>query len=73
MAVDVLPPAYTADYHSKVVGQAAVVTSVGTDVARAGLRVGDAVPFNAWSYVRQYALAGGNLQTSCVGDRRWCS
>lgn len=62
LVIDVLPPAYSVDFRSKVIGQAAVVTSVGPEVARAGLRVGDALPFNARSYVRQYAQAGANLQ-----------
>jgi hypothetical protein len=62
LALDVLPTAYAVDLRSKVVGREVVVTSVGPDAARAGLQVGDAIPFDALWYARQFGPEGGMLR-----------
>lgn len=58
LATDFLPPTYTLDAPVKWDGLNRVVTRVGPDAARAGLRVGDTLLPNGFWYVRRYGAAG---------------
>jgi hypothetical protein len=58
LTADLLPPGYTLNVSRSWNGPNAVVTGVGPDLAKAGLRVGDRLAYDRTSYVRNFGAEG---------------